>query len=558
MPIRIISEKKSRGTPAPNPYPRQSFDYKGCRMEAIATKDGDRVCYTVYCLTEEGNRRLQKRDIEPAGANPDRPVTKCAYVGKTEKETNQRIQSAAARLYRAITPYLERRRDTTETLGDLFDRYGKEFFDFKAKQTTKGWGSTTIAQYGTYYAGTLRPIYEQFTLPFTASGFLLFQRALRDAAGSDSTDALNKIIGCNEQFLDYLSQTRGVFIGVDYHVKRRQPTREEILKKRFAAVRSFTPQSRLNLLHRLVDALRANNGESAMALGLIIMFCTGARTTEALGYTFRDFEGEPYVYMEYRGKRGGRIKKLKSKNAYRWMPVVTLLADCVHERAAYVRTQTGLGTVDDYPVVCGDAWDEVLEAGRLSAYANRVMTEIGIGEELLQYYGSLMGEIGAAEVRNEDSICAYILRRDFITRLYNYTGLDHEMITYLSAHAQETRTQKDRQYHPSEDLLAQARIALEQYYIVNGFSPEQTYPLPTPHGALPPLCDGTFALSAGSGCRFVGSEPGDALLLTIHGVPGTGVTIQVAPCQETTAARGLACLSPASPAAEPANSAYRP
>ena len=67
---------------------------------------------------------------------------------------------------------------------------------------------------------------------------------------------------------------------------------------------------------------------------------------------------------------------------------------------------------------------------------------------MLTHYTQLMAEIPLDKIRNEDtSVYAYILRRDYITRLYS-TSLSPQMIDYLSAHQQQDKQrQRDNKLH---------------------------------------------------------------------------------------------------------------
>ena len=92
-------------------------------------------------------------------------------------------------------------------------------------------------------------------------------------------------------------------------------------------------------------------------------------------------------------------------------------------------------------------------------YSKRIFREIGFSDQILTHYTHLMSEISLAEIRKEDtSVYAYILRRDYITRLYS-TSLAPQMIDYLSAHQQQDK----QQYRPTRDELEPALHALEQH-----------------------------------------------------------------------------------------------
>ena len=282
---------------------------------------------------------------------------------------------------------------------------------------------------------------------------------IRDRVKGVKTNTYNNIVDKSTIFLHFL-ELHGYVIGVQYTMDRREPDRAEQLQQRFAAVRSIGWEFRTRLLRVLIDAVYADGDDAPLALCLLLMMLCGLRTAEALGTHFSDFK-MPYLYVSKQA-HGRKVNgALKSAQAYRWVPVVSVLRDVIEHRRAHLKKYVRKASErSDLPLVSSSK--SIYEPEREAVvveYSKRIFREIGFSDQILTHYTHLMSEISLAEIRKEDtSVYAYILRRDYITRLYS-TSLAPQMIDYLSAHQQQDK----QQYRPTRDELEPALHALEQH-----------------------------------------------------------------------------------------------
>ena len=148
-------------------------------------------------------------------------------------------------------------------------------------------------------------------------------------------------------------------------------------------------------------------------------------------------------------------------------------------------------------------------------YFKRIFREIGLSDQMLTHYTQLMAEIPLDKIRNEDtSVYAYILRRDYITRLYS-TSLSPQMIDYLSAHQQQDK----QRYRPTRDELEPALHALEQHCTQMGFAPPASYTAadftPQKIVRLPVLTHAVFSLDPDQPIRVATAEPESSLTIRL-------------------------------------------
>lgn len=472
------------------------------------TEDGQHM-YTVYCR-DAANRRVRCGDVAAHCSAPDRAVHasfKIAFDADAELYLRRR-NAAIARLRRKLAPWFDRCQRLT--LWELYEQHCDAFFHAHAHI----WSDSTQVQYRSMFIRHLMPIYSLYSLPFSAETFSSFRQRFAQI-GNLQSGSYNNIVDKSTVFLRYL-ELRGYVIGVRYDMPRREPDRAEQLRLRFAAVRSIGWDFRARLLRTLLDAVYADGDDAPLALCLLLMMLCGLRTAEALGTHFSDFKGA-YLYVSQQA-HGRRISRaLKSAQAYRWTPVVSVLRSAINHRCAYLKKYVRkAGERSNLPLVSSSK--SIYEPEREAAvveYFKRIFREIGLSDQILTHYTQLMAEIPLHEIRNEDtSVYAYILRRDYITRLYS-TSLSPQMIDYLSAHQQQDK----QRYRPTRDELEPALHALEQHCSEMSFAPPASYTAadfsPQKIVRLPVLTHAVFSLDPDQLLRVATAEPESSLTIRL-------------------------------------------
>ena len=500
--------------------------------EIVPGRDGENLLFTVFCVSAL-NRRIRCGDVSAHCKSPDRAVSVSFTLPPDASDAllKQRAQKAIGRLRRKLEPYFSRQQRLT--LWDLYEKHRDAFFRAHARE----WSDATQTQYRSMFARHMQPIYRLYSLPFSPDTFLTFRQAFAQVKGV-KTNTYNNIVDKSTIFLHFL-ELHGYVIGVQYTMDRREPDRAEQLQQRFAAVRSIGWEFRTRLLRVLIDAVYADGDDAPLALCLLLMMLCGLRTAEALGTHFSDFK-MPYLYVSKQA-HGRKVNgALKSAQAYRWVPVVSVLRDVIEHRRAHLKKYVRKASErSDLPLVSSSK--SIYEPEREAVvveYSKRIFREIGFSDQILTHYTHLMSEISLAEIRKEDtSVYAYILRRDYITRLYS-TSLAPQMIDYLSAHQQQDK----QQYRPTRDELEPALHALEQHGSEMGFAPPASYTAadltPRKIVRIPVLTRAVFSLDPDQPLRVATSEPETSLTLRLVDAAENDAHVTV---------EGTTCTSPLAP-----------
>lgn len=198
-----------------------------------------------------------------------------------------------------------------------------------------------------------------------------------------------------------------------------------------------------------ITALATDNPR--LAAGAVIMYDCGLRTAEAAAVHPNGIVNTPdisSVFVSWQIKDGTRTKILKSKNAYRLVPMSAwgsaMLALCF----------SSIGPLTDEEPLC--------DPRKLSAIVKEMLISSGLHEN--QYFSaeSAMREKPDYDAFNKPiyDVAAYILRRDWASRARNICGLTSSEIDYLLGHK---IAKKNRADYPS--LAKQEEIAhkLDRY-----------------------------------------------------------------------------------------------
>ena len=223
--------------------------------------------------------------------------------------------------------------------------------------------------------------------------------------------------------------------------RKKQNIQAEMIKSLPRAVRRW-------FVHELENRIAK---EPQMVFGTILMWDAGLRTGEAAAVIYAldvRFIGETHavVEVEWQEKNGLRSAILKTKNAYRIVPLsywgLTMLQRCVAE----ITRNTQDKKKSPYAP---------LRKRDLSAWVRSVLTECGCDEA---FWDALQGE----EQKNPDrddagnpiyDLSAYVLRRDRCGIWRNVCGLTQLECDYYLGHAIKLSQRKRNDMRTAESLL---------------------------------------------------------------------------------------------------------
>lgn len=427
----------------------KDFMFKGKNFEAVLGKNQEEERYTVYLMKEDG-KRMRNGDIDPHAAHPDRYVISYASLEKDDKRAITKLHEAATRLINKAEPYYAKQ--SQETLWDYYERYQKKFFLEKNKE----WSAITKKQYQSIFEKHLKKIYQKTVVPFSVERNLIFYKNLEKLVQENqkSSSLKNKLIYLHSLFCKYLND-KNVYLGQTPVLNYEKPNRKEQLSSRFSAVRSLDEEKRLDFLRMQLEEIKKNTKESPLALGLLLMLLGGFRTGEALGICYEDLNLKEkclYISRQHDGRR------LKTGNAYRWVPIDSFLYEAILIRKKQVEEKKNGMVIGIIPLVSDLKDCSTMGKNLLTDYATKEFKTLGVSNDLLKYYRNLILDISVGTIRTEKDVYAYLLRRDYITRLYQME-LSYPMIEYLSAHERQ-----NKKWKPTMEDLQQARKQMDEFW----------------------------------------------------------------------------------------------
>ena len=269
----------------------------------------------------------------------------------------------------------------------------------------------------------------------------------------------NTCVNLHNQFVDYLENNTKLDLLPLQNLKGKTISPEEKLQKRMTIPRSFTMEFSARLLAFLLNQIETETPLAGVTLGMLVMYCMGLRSSEMLARTLGElYQNICYIGTQKKGQK--RTQTLKRGNSYRKLPVVSLLQEAANRRVQTLCRQLGIPREKalTYPVT-GAASNAScrMEEITFAAEAREIFRALGVQDETIAVYSGMLAFVKARTAEQELSVCAYILRREFVTRLYNRTELPQEMIRYLA----DTGHHAPKPYLPDGSELGEARLALE-------------------------------------------------------------------------------------------------
>lgn len=178
------------------------------------------------------------------------------------------------------------------------------------------------------------------------------------------------------------------------------------------------------------------------AIGGLLMLYLGLRPSECCGLTYGAIQllpGQPiralYIYqaLDIQNRKKGQ---LKTKNAYRVLPIPAELDTLLQARQTYVQNQLRQADRIDWgrlPIVNHpDDYTQNCPRKRFSAALTNLLREVRTREESVTYAAHLL-QVNGKIIREEDPT-AYLLRRHYATILASVCLMDEEELQYLMGH----------------------------------------------------------------------------------------------------------------------------
>lgn len=228
-------------------------------------------------------------------------------------------------------------------------------------------------------------------------------------------------------------------------MKSKEQQEEEIGNQ--LAIRMRIPKSvALETELAMTKAMLENSWENGELVAGLIMLCTGARTSEVTGFSYKHLcEVTPgyWALVRYdvsekdsRHTRGGG----KTSNAFRLLPVPNFLVELLLKRKQRIARrfpENREEELDSFPLACKGMDCQIrCTQKELNQNLKRIYQSVGVSEDLMVHAYLDMQEDAALKEECEGKATAYLLRRMFATAAV-YCGLEPGEICTLMGHAIE-------------------------------------------------------------------------------------------------------------------------
>ena len=238
---------------------------------------------------------------------------------------------------------------------------------------------------------------------------------------------------------------------------------EKIRVQKAEQIKAIREECRVELSLNLLEAVQSN----PMALACGIMYCGGARTGEAAAISFADINiwgRYATIYIEKRIDNAGKITDiLKTDQAYRLI-VLPYYFVCLYKLCAEGLQAKGY-SMDD--IMCMRLVNTSL--GTFSAYCRKQLESAGVtGSEFEGAYHLMEREPDIVDGRRENDVTAYLLRRDWASRMMDCCDMSAEDVDYYIGHKKEGKRDK---YHLDPQRIENTARVMERYV----YLPELSY-----------------------------------------------------------------------------------
>ena len=181
------------------------------------------------------------------------------------------------------------------------------------------------------------------------------------------------------------------------------------------------------------------NGPDGVFIGGLLMLYLGLRPSECCGLTYRAIQpltkdGNVKALYIYRALDTSNKSKnqLKTKNAYRVLPIPAELDSLLQERMQYIQKSHPNGCLEDFPIVNSpEDCTKFCTRKHFGDTIRNLLRSIRTNEESLVYASHLLE---ANKSVKEESPTAYLLRRHYATILSSVCLMTEEELQYLMGH----------------------------------------------------------------------------------------------------------------------------
>lgn len=253
----------------------------------------------------------------------------------------------------------------------------------------------------------------------------------------------NPLWGCYWKHRTETAQSRKSAKNIDKKVLMAE--RQEEIAELVSLPKSLTISSENKLARLLSEQICAPSGEFA---GGLLMLYLGLRPGECCAVKYDNIKKITaakthfvlYVFEQLDSKNKLR-NTLKTKNAYRILPIPEELYMLLSKRKTFVRNQVGANeNIEDYPIVnAANGFNKNIRRKDFSSAMVRMLRLAALNETVLSYASA---ELASNKNIREAEATGYLLRRNFATVMSSVCALTEEELQYLMGHSLEDNSRR--------------------------------------------------------------------------------------------------------------------
>lgn len=318
------------------------------------------------------------------------------------------------------------------------------------------------------------------------------------------------------------------FFAPSLSTEELQEKAREMVRENPGKVKSLTKQQMFTLHRIILGGLTIDGRYIALA---IMLYC-GLRPSECRGLTWGDirpFRDHPdrrmFVLSKTRDPQGHlRNKKMKTANAYRYMPIHYELDQLLQKRYEYVasRCQATGEKIEDLPICClENRLSTSCKDYQFSSFGADMLNQLRIPRnELILYMAHMITEDD--KDKESSHLSLYVLRRNFCSWIQGETLMDPMRRSYVMGHTMWEGKKDLRQRYNGEDSLWEMLQRMDRAVLNGNYKRPPYYHVLSPNSPTINLSDQGVAiidisqLPAGGTIRItaIASEADDPILLT--------------------------------------------
>ena len=381
---------------------------------------------------------------------------------------------------RLVCSYIKNNDKDLPSAGQSKTPYTDAYNSIKNKSifyATEGWRSSTIKNYISYFRCSVLPQMDTFGINITQSNMDKIQADLIERA----TENGDKIKAKAEKGVRTKLAHANNFLQIIYSTMIGLPINRPFF--------DLPARSRINSTEQ-VKALPARLRITLafilwllpvetypLLLGVALMFYSGLRTGEAAAPVFGDIKvhsidgkmfGSYFVTVQH---TGSALAPPKSPNAYRQAILPRAFMHKLLERRKHLEEQGYSSAVIDKMPIVAHPDDPTRFAGpnAISAFAKVLLEKCGFSVT-----DDLIAMMIDEPLYDADGLPimephAYMLRRDWCSRMFSICGIDGDIIDYLIGHKSDYR--RDTSHSMNEDRLIEVADMYERFVAI----PELSY-----------------------------------------------------------------------------------